>query len=160
VLSNQTPELAAAHEPVTIDGGRQKCSKRFVSGLGELSGYSVDCWDELSRGSDLCDVACGVNLRNLPANDCGIVLADDYDFGLRKLSAKDPRRLETVHSRHRHVHQDDVWTKRLGLLDGFESIGCFAADSPVRARRQQCAKASSRGFVIVDNQDSEQAKRP
>jgi hypothetical protein len=79
-------------------------------------------------------------------------LADKYDLGFRKISPQDAGGLESAHSRHGYVHQDNIGSQGLRRLNGLESVRGLAANLPLRARGKQGAKTSPYDLVIVHNE--------
>ena len=87
----------------------------------------------------------------MPGDRC-VILSDDHNLGGGKLAPQNTRCLEAVHARHVDIHQHDVRMKKLCLLNGFDAIAGFAADSPVGMVLNEAAKGTAEEFVIIGDQ--------
>ena len=79
------------------------------------------------------------------------LMDDDFDIG--ELFANDAGGLESIHARHRNVHQDQRWAQSLRLFNPLESVRRFPADVPLRAGRKNRAKSPADGLVVVDDEN-------
>jgi hypothetical protein len=107
----------------------------------------------------LKDIAFGngsrsIYFRSLAMNYAGLILADDQDLGCGEFASNNPSRIQTVHPRHRDVHQDNVWSQGLSFLKSLESIHRLAADEPIGASCEQSAQAAPDGFSVVNEKDA------
>ena len=70
----------------------------------------------------------------------------------RKFGADAARGLDTVHFRHRDIHQDDVGPEHVRLSDRLEPVGGFAHDLKLWPRLQYLAEGLTQRRVIIDDQ--------
>jgi hypothetical protein len=61
----------------------------------------------------------------------GIVLADHNDLGFRDFSPNDTGGFCAIHSRHRHIHQNDIRAQGFRLLNRVEPIHRLTANQPL-----------------------------
>lgn len=74
-----------------------------------------------------------MHLRRLLLNDQRIILAYDDNLRVREMPLNFPRGLETIHPRHRDVHQHRVRTKLARSGNRLHSVRRLAANLPVNA---------------------------
>ena len=74
-------------------------------------------------------------------------------LGVRTYFPNRPRRLQPTHSRHRDVHQHDVWLQVLGQPDRFFSVGRLAGNLPLGASALNALNSFSNDGVIVHHQN-------
>jgi hypothetical protein len=78
------------------------------------------------------------------------VAGEDDNGSLRALSPDRGRRLEAVHIRQTDVHQNDIRTQHLCLLDRFAPGGRFADDLDARIVKHH-AHSGALQFMVVDD---------
>ena len=147
---------------------------RSILELGERTGVTpiLELWgfsQTLSRLSEVAYVATetahpqacllldsyhlykgGSDFGGLAGHDAGIVLADQDDVDFGDLSAEDAGGIEAVHAGHADVHEDDVGTGGVGLIDGLLAIGGFAADLPTGMAGKHGGDHAADACVVID----------
>jgi hypothetical protein len=111
-------------------------------------------WDKMASEIAFADEGRCVNFLHLLTSYGRFVLADDYNFDVRQISADDASGLKSVHSRHGNVHQNEGRPQGFGFFDPLEPVYRLAADFPLRVGREQRAKPAPDNLVVVDNENA------
>ena len=69
------------------------------------------------------------------------------------------RGVQTIHTRHGNVENDEIGVYFGGAFDGIESVGSLAANLETR-RFQQLTDSGADGSIIVHNEDTIQHATP
>jgi hypothetical protein len=77
------------------------------------------------------------------------VLAENQDLGLGKGVTNEAGGLQAVEVGHADVHDDDIWSKLLGLSDGVPAIDGVPANVEVLRFRKKGAYATAHNFMVV-----------
>ncbi len=119
--------------------------------------HLADSEHEVVRRHPLEQVARGAGLDDLLHVLVVVVHAQDEDLDRGVALLDVARRLEAVHARHDHVHEHDVGTQGLDLLEGLTSVAGLADDDDLALVGEQRAHALAKDRVVVNQQDADRS---
>ena len=117
--------------------------------------HMVDRSHELLQGGVLEEEAAGAR----PDRLIGVLIEveggqDDHPRAAGSALDDGARRVNPVHPRHAHVHEDDVRLDPLDQVDGGASVPCFPDDFDALLGLQQHAETESVHLLVVDEDES------
>ena len=128
-------------------GGNPGNDGRVKKRLSALSRFhSVQ---QIVRNRGLDHKPAGAGIKRLAHHLLRIVLGENQDLRAGEASADHARRFQTIQVWHADVHDDEVGTEFVSLIDGVLPVHGFAADFAVPLGSQQGADAPPDHFVIV-----------
>jgi len=82
----------------------------------------------------------------------------DQNQHLRKARKNLSGRSEAIHHGHVEIEYDELWFEEDTLLDGFQTVGGFSANLPLRLSLEQGANHVPNVVTVIDNQDADQGR--
>ena len=117
--------------------------------------HMVDRGHELLQGGVLEEEAAGARPDRLVGVLVEVEGGQDNDSGAAGAAPGDgARRLDPVHSRHAHVHEDDIRLDPLDQVDGGASVLRLPDDLDSLLGLQQHAETESVHLLVVDEDES------
>ncbi len=108
--------------------------------------------EQIARGIRLDNVSPGPSVQGFPHHLRRIMLRNEKNLKLRRLSPQQTACLQTIHSRHGHVQNHYIGIQVFRFFHSLCAVGCFPNDFPSRAPLQESLQPLPYDWVIIDQQ--------